>query len=62
MPGGLVEINRAVEDAVVGDGQGGELEFAGLLHQPVQTAGAIEQGVLGVQMKMDKIGMSHDTN
>ena len=34
----------------------------GLFHQPVQTAGPIEQGVLGVQMKMNKIGVSHDPN
>jgi len=33
-----------------------------LVHQPVQTAGAIEQGILGVQMEMNKIGVRHADN
>ena len=45
--------------AVVGDGERGEFQFMRLVHQPVQTAGAIEQGILGVQMQMDKIGVRH---
>ena len=59
LPRRLVKINRAVKDAVIGDGQGGELQFARLLHQPVQAAGAIEQRILGVQMQMNKIGVRH---
>jgi hypothetical protein len=31
-----------------------------LVHQPVQAAGAIEQRILGVQMKMDKIRVRHE--
>ena len=31
-----------------------------LVHQPVHPAGAIEQGILGVQMKMDKIDVWHE--
>ena len=30
-----------------------------LVHQPVQTAGAIEQRILGVQVQMDKFGVRH---
>jgi len=33
-----------------------------LFHQPVQTAGAIEQRILGVQMEMNKIRVRHGTN
>jgi hypothetical protein len=32
------------------------------VHQPVQPACAIEQGILGVQMQMDKIGVRHGDN
>ena len=47
----LVKINDAVHRAVVGDGERGEFQFVRLVHQPVQPAGAIEQGILGVQMQ-----------
>src|SRR5580704_15542562 len=57
--GGLVKINGAIEDAVVGDGKSGELEFVGTLHEPVEPAGAIEQGILGVQVEMDKVSVRH---
>ena len=57
--GRLVKINRAIEHAVVGDGQRGKFQFMGLFHQPVQTAGAIEQRILGVQMEMNKVRMRH---
>jgi len=44
---------------VVGDGQRGELQFMGLVHQPVQPAGAIEQRILGMEMKMNKVRVRH---
>ncbi len=56
---GLVKINRAVHRAVIGDGERGELQFMRFFHQPVQPAGAIEQRILGVQMKMNKVRMRH---
>jgi hypothetical protein len=31
----------------------------GFLHQPIKAAGAIEQGILGVQMQMDKVSVRH---
>ena len=40
---GLIKLNRPVHCAVVGDGERGEFQFMRLVHQPVQTARAIEQ-------------------
>ena len=57
----LVKINDAVHRAVVGDGERGEFQFMGLVHQPVQPAGAIEQRILGVQMEMNKVRVRHGT-
>src|SRR5947207_3824315 len=57
--GGLIEINRAVKHAVVGNRERGEFEFMGLFHQPVETTGPIEQRIFGVQMEMDKIRVRH---
>jgi len=34
----------------------------GFVHEPIQAASAIEQRVLGVQMKMDKVGVRHGNN
>ena len=31
----------------------------GPVHQPVQAAGPIEQGVLGVQVQVNKVGVRH---
>ena len=60
--GGLVKINCAVENAVVGDRQRGKLQLMRLLHQSVETAGPVEQRILGVQMEMDKIRVRHEAN
>jgi hypothetical protein len=32
-----------------------------LVHQPIHTARAIEQRILGVQMKMNKVSVRHET-
>ena len=58
--GGLIKIDRAVKNAMIGDRQGGNLQLMRLLHQPVEAAGAIEQRILGVQMEMNKISMRHE--
>ena len=55
----LVKVNDAVHRAVVGDGQRGKFQFMRLVHQPVQPAGAIEQGILGVQVQMNKVRVRH---
>ena len=60
--GGFVEIDRAVEHAVVGDGERGEFQLVGLLQQPIQPARAIEQGILGVEMEMNKDRVRHAGN
>jgi hypothetical protein len=44
---------------MVGKRERGEFHFMGFLHEPVQTARAIEQRVLGVQVQMDKVGVRH---
>src|ERR1035437_3097403 len=46
-PRRLIKINCAIHRAVVGDGERGKFQFVRLVHQPVQTARAIEQGILG---------------
>ena len=56
----LVEINRPVKHAVIGDRQRRELQLMRLVHQPVQPASPIEQRILGVQMKMDKFRVRHE--
>src|SRR5213075_349013 len=36
--------------------------LVGLVHEPLETAGAIEQRIFGVQMEMDKFGVRHALN
>ena len=62
LPRGLIKINGAVEHAVVGDGDGGEFQRVSLVHQPVEPARSIEQGILGVEVQMDKIRVRHALN
>ena len=45
--------------AVVRDGQRCEFQIMRLVHQPIQTARAIEQGILGVQVQVNKIRVRH---
>ena len=47
---GLIEVHRAVHDAVVGDGEGGLPQLPGALGNPVDAAGAVEQGIFGMDM------------
>ena len=56
--GGVVELDRAVEIAVVGKGEGGHAEFHGPVHEPVDAAGAIEEAVVAVDVEMDEIFIS----
>ena len=51
----VVELDRAVEIAVVGEGEGAHAELGGAIHQPVDAAAAIEQAVVGVDVEMDEI-------
>jgi hypothetical protein len=47
---------------MVGDRHRGELQLGCLLHEPVEATGAIEERKLGVQMKMNKVRVRHNTN
>ncbi len=52
---GLVKVDRTIKDPVIGEGDGGKFQFVRLVHQLVEAAGAVEQRVLAVQMKMDEL-------
>ena len=51
-----VKLDGPEHVAVVSHGHGGEVQFLGPGHQPVETAGGVEQGELGVQVKMGEVG------
>ena len=44
---------------LLGESGTGKSQLARFVHQAVQAAGAIEQGILGVQMQMNELGVSH---
>jgi hypothetical protein len=50
----LVKFDGAEEVAVVGEGKRGHLEFRGARGQFGNAAGAVEEAVLGVDVKMDE--------
>src|SRR4029453_555617 len=50
-----VEVDGAEEVAVVGQRDGGEVERLGGVHQLVELGRAIEQAVLGVDVKVDEV-------
>ena len=54
--GRLVELDRAVHHAVVGEPEGGLAEARGALGELVDLARAVEQRVLGVDVEMGAAG------
>ncbi len=54
--GGQVEVDRAEEIAVIGQGDGREVQVLGLLHQLLELGGPVEQAVLGVHVQVDELG------
>ncbi len=59
--GGLIELDRAIEVAVVRDGQGRHLhvgntfeEFAGFSFFIGEARGAVKKGIFGMRMQMNK--------
>ena len=52
---GVEEVDRAVDVAVVGHGGGGLTDFAEVSGEFVYVTGAIEEGVIGVKMKVGKL-------
>ena len=55
----LVELHGPEEVPVVRDGHGRGAVGHRLLHQVVQAAGAVQQGVLGVQVQVDELPIGH---
>ena len=56
---GLIELERPVEVAVVGQGQGVHAQLFGLLDQSFDRAGAVEQAVVAVAVQMNKRLAAH---
>ena len=56
---GLVELKRAVQDAVVGEPQCRHPELRGASGERVDLAGAVEQRVLGMDVQVDGAGRAH---
>jgi hypothetical protein len=54
--GRVEEVDRAVDVAVVGHGDGLLADGGDALDQLVHVAGAVEEGVIRVQMKVRKFG------
>ena len=50
-----VKIDRAVHHAVIGDGAVTHALVANRFHERIDAAGAVEQAVFRMQMKMSKI-------
>ena len=56
---GLVELDRAVHHAVIGEPEGRLLELRGALGERLDLARAVEQGVLGVHVQMGAGEVGH---
>ena len=54
--GGVVELDRAAERAVVGERHGGHAQLFGALDQLLDTAGAVKERVLAVHVEVDEFG------
>ena len=57
--GGIVELDGAEEVSVIGHADGGHLLFGADLHELVDFAGSVEQGVVGVVVEMNEGSLSH---
>ena len=58
----FVELHGPKNVPVVGDGDGGHLELRRAIHQSTDFTGPIEQAVIRVEMKMDKVFWWHPEN
>ncbi len=56
---GEIEVDRAEEVAVIGQGDRGELELLGLVDQLLELGGAVEQAVLGMHVQVDEFAVLH---
>jgi hypothetical protein len=59
LPRVVVKHYRGEQVAVLGDGNRRHLQLRRLIEQLVDPARAVEQRILGVQMKMDEFLVSH---
>ena len=59
LPRGLVELDRAVHHAVVGEPERGLPERGRALHEAVDLRGPVEQRVLGVDVQVGAGGRGH---
>ncbi len=57
--GGVIELHRAEEIAVIGHGDGGHFLLRDDVHQLVDFAGAVEQGIVGVVVQMNEWIFGH---
>ena len=53
----LIKINRAIENAVIGESERGKFQLVRSVHELVQTARPIEERILRMQMQMNKLFM-----
>ena len=53
--GGVVELDRAVKIAVVGERESLHPQLRRAIHQPVDPARAVEQAVVGMDVEVDEI-------
>jgi hypothetical protein len=54
--GGVDEVDRAEDVSVVGHGHGGHAHFLDAVAELFYVAGAVEHGVVGMQVEMDELG------
>jgi len=58
--GGVIEGDGAEEVAMIGHADGGHVLFGADLHELVDFAGSVEEGVVGVVVEVDEGEIGHD--
>src|SRR5208282_1332694 len=58
--GGVHEMHRAKDISVVGHGHGGHAQLMHTVDKFFDIAGAVEQGVIAVQMQVDELVLRHE--
>jgi hypothetical protein len=56
MLGGIDEVDRAENISVVGHGHGRHSQFFYAMAEFFDVAGAVKQGVVGMEMQVDELG------
>ena len=57
--GRIMECHRTEDVAVIGDRDGGHVEFLDPADEALDLAGSVEQGIVGMKMKMDEFRLRH---